>query len=32
MAGGYDPLGINWTMDSLGRSLYFNRALVFSTP
>lgn len=28
----YDPLGINWTMDSLGRSLYFNQVLIMSTP
>jgi hypothetical protein len=28
----YDPLGINWTMDSLGWSLYFNRALIMTTP
>lgn len=28
----YDPLGINWTMDSLGKPLYFNQALIMTTP
>lgn len=28
----YDPLGINWTMDSMGQSLYFNQALIMTTP
>ncbi len=28
----YDPVGINWTMDSLGWPLYFNQALIMTTP
>lgn len=28
----YDPLGINWTMDSMGKPLYFNQALIMTTP